>query len=125
MVLNTIEESEVPEYFMVGTVAYARKPADSVGQVILVRAGHHPKVRITKCYYDVLAYATAADVIALEEEGGTDHATLTGGAAIGVNVDATITDDIFEKNEAICYNLTTDGNAANAGIFFVQFESIH
>lgn len=126
MTISTIEESEIPEYFSVFTLIHHRKPADSVGQVVLAAPGHHPKCRIARASYNVLAYSTAADVIAIEDGDGTDAATVTGGAAIGVSVDFTlVAGQVFERNEAICVNLTTDGNAANAGIVTIQCESIH
>ena len=126
MTISTIEESEIPEHYSVFTLVHNRKPADAVGQVILAAAGHHPKCRIARASANVLAYSTAADVIAIEDGDGNDAATVTAGAAIGVSVDFTlIAGQVFERNEAIAVNLTTDGNAANATVVTIQLESIH
>ncbi len=126
MSISLIEETEIPEYFSVFTLVYCRKPADGTGQVILAAPGHHPKCRIARATVVVLAYSTTQDVIAIEDGDGNDAATVTAGTAIGVAVDFTlIAGQVFERNEAIAYNLTTDGNAANADIIFVQLESIH
>ncbi len=126
MVISTIEESEIPEHFSIFTLVYCRKPADAVGAVTLAAPGHHPKCRIARAQVVVLAYSTAADVIAIEDGDGNDAATVTAGTAIGVSTDFTlIPGQVFERNEAIRYNLTTDGDAANADIIFVQLESIH
>jgi hypothetical protein len=130
MSISTIEESEIPEHFSIFTLVHFRKPADGTGTVILSAAGHHPKCRLVKGQSVVLAYSTAADVAALERGSGEDVATVTTGAAIGISVDFTIapaagTKNVFEKNEDIVFNLTTDGNAANADIFAFTFESIH
>ncbi len=128
--LNQIEENEIPEHFSLFTLVHFRKPADGVGTVTLSAAGHHPKCRLVKGQSVVLAYSTAADVAVLERGTGEDVASVTCGAAIGVSVDFTIapaagTENVFEKNEDIVFNLTTDGNAANADIFAFTFESIH
>jgi len=66
------------------------------------------------------------DVLAIEETTtGTDHATVSAGTTVNIKTAFTITDDVFERNEGIAVNLTTDGNAANATWVIAQFESIH
>jgi hypothetical protein len=125
MTLNSIEPAEIPEYFVTGCLTYFRSTADAVGQTVLLAAGKHPKLRITRADVFVIAYSTAADVFAIEEQGGTDHGTVTAGAVAGLKTAFSITDDIFEANEAVCINLTTDGNALNAAIISIYFESIH
>ena len=126
MAINTIEENEMPEHYSLFTLTHNRKPADGVGQVVLAAPGHHPKCRIVSVKHTVLAYAAAVDVFAVEDGDGNDAATLDGGAAIGISTEgALVAGQVFERNEAICANLTTDGNAANAGILTVLLESIH
>lgn len=130
MSISTIEESEIPESFSIFTLVHFRKPADAVGRVLLSAAGHHPKCRLVKGQSVVLAYNASADVAAIERGSGEDVATVTCGAAIGVSVDYTIapaagTKNTFERNEDIYFNLTTDGDAANADIHAFTFESIH
>ena len=126
MAISTIEENEMPEHYSLFTLVHSRKPADSVGQVVLAAAGHHPKCRIASAHYTVLAYTAVADQVAVEDGDGNDAATVTGGSAIGISVNMDlIAGQVFERNEAICANLTVDGDAANAGVLFVTLESIH
>jgi hypothetical protein len=125
MTINTIEESELPEYQTVFTLVHFRGTDGSVGQTVLSAAGHHPKVRMTKAVAVPIAYSTATDVFAIEETTGADHATVSSGTTVNIPTAFTITDDVFERNEGICVNLTTDGNAANATLIFATFESIH
>ncbi|HWQ95927.1 MAG TPA: hypothetical protein VN368_01005 [Candidatus Methylomirabilis sp.] len=130
MSISTVEENQIPESYSLFTLVHFRKPADGTGAVTLAAAGRHPKCRLVKGQSVVLAYSTAADVAALERGSGEDVATVTCGAAIGVSADFTIapaagTKNVFERDEDIVFNLTTDGNAANADIFAFTFESIH
>lgn len=127
MSISTIEESEIPEHFDVFTLVHCRKPADAVGSNTLAAPGHHPKCRIVKVESVCLAYSTAADVYDIEDgDGNLATAASTVGAAIGVSAEATlVAGQVFERNEAIVHELTTDGNAANAYIVFVTCESIH
>lgn len=124
--MEITQNDNLEEYQSVWTDLHFRKPADAAGQVVIRAAGHHPRCRITKVTYDVLAYANVADQFVIEELNGTDHTTAVAcGTAIGVATDMTITDDIFERNEAICFNLTVDGDPANAGIIAIRCESVH
>lgn len=126
MTISTIEESEIPEMFGVFTVVHARKPADAVGAVQLVAAGHHPKCRIKTVVAMPLVYANAVDIFAVEDGEGNDAATISAGAGIGISTTATvISGQVFERNESINVNLTTDGDATNATLVFVQLETIH
>ena len=123
---SMVEESEIPEGMSVFTLTHNRKPADSTGQVVLCKPGHHPKCRLQSFKSMCLAYSTAVDVAAVEDGDGTDAATISAGAAIGISTEGTLVQgQVFERNEAICINLTTDGNAANATIFTLQMENCH
>lgn len=127
MSISQLEESELPEHYSVFTLVHARDPADSTGQVVLSAPGHHPKCRLADLKVVVTAYSTAVDVGAIEDGDGNDAATFTCAAVVGSKQTAKtiIQGQVFERNEAICVNLTTDGNAANAFLLFATFESIH
>jgi hypothetical protein len=127
MSISTIEESEIPEHYSVFTLVHARDPADATGQTVLSAPGHHPKCRIADLKVVVTAYSTAVDVGAIEDGDGNDAATFTCAAVVGSKQTAKtiISGQVFERNEAIVHNLTTDGNAANAYLCFVTLESIH
>ncbi len=126
MVIQTIEESEIPEHNSVFMLVHARKPADGVGAVQIAAPGHHPKCRISRVIAVPLVYLTAVDVFAIEDGDGNDAATISSGAGLGISTEGTlVAGQVFERNEAIKVNLTTDGDATNATLVFVQLESIH
>lgn len=130
MTISTIEESELPESMVPFTVYHCRSPADSVGQVVISAAGHHPKCRLVRANYIAIVYSTAVDVLAIERGSGEDVATVSGAAVTGTPAAFTIapaaaTKNSFERNEDIAVNLTTDGNAANSGLALMTFENIH
>ena len=127
MAISTLEPTEFPEHNFPFELIHNRKPADAIGQVVLCAGGHHPKCRLVSMKYMVVVYTGAADVF-VAEDGTGNNATqdLTGGAAIGVETTCTlIQGQVFERNEGICINMTTDGDNANAGILTLQLESIH
>lgn len=69
------------------------------------------------------------DVFAIERGSGEDVATATAAAVNMTPVAFTIapaagTKNVFEKNEDICVNLTTDGHANNAALVIMTFENI-
>ena len=126
MTISTIEESEIPEHNSIFTVVHARKPADAVGVTQLLAPGHHPKCRLVSVKAMPLVYANAVDVFAVEDGDGNDAATISAGAGIGISTTGTlIAGQVFERNESVNVNLTTDGDATNATLVFVQLESIH
>lgn len=127
MSLSQVEEAEIPDHYSIFTLVHLRDPADAVGQVVLAHPGHHPKCRLVDVKAAVLAYSTAVDIFAIEDGDGNDAATVTCAATVGSKQTAKtlIEGQVFERNEAICLNLTTDGNAANAFIATMTFESIH
>jgi len=127
--MKEIDASELPN--MTFTLVAFRSPADSVGQVIFPggESGNHRKCKLLKAVATALAYSTAADVIAIERGSGEDVATVTSSATVGTPVAATIapaagTKNQFEVDEEICYNLTTDGNAANATMITATFVTV-
>lgn len=127
MSISTLEGDEIPEHLVLFELVHNRKPADSVGQVILSHPGHHPKCRVVSMKHVVFAYTAAPDVF-VAEDGDGNNATedLTGGDALGVSSECTLIEgQVFERNEAICVNMTTDGDNANAGILTLLLESIH
>jgi len=71
----------------------------------------------------------AQDVFSIERGSGEDVATAT---AAAVNMTAVVftiapaagTKNVFERNEDICVNLTTDGHAANAALVIATFENV-
>jgi len=71
----------------------------------------------------------AADVLAIELGSGVDIATATASATLGTPVAFTIAPasgkNVFERNDDICVNLTTDGAATNACLVMMTFENIH
>ncbi|MFZ3385318.1 MAG: hypothetical protein WA144_15465 [Candidatus Methanoperedens sp.] len=122
----TIDPSEIPEYQSLYTMVYFRGTDQAVGVTEMVAPGHHPKYRMKFAWALPQAYSTATDVLSIEEvTTGTDHATVSAGTTVNIKTAFTITDDVFERNEGIAVNLTTDGNAANATWVIAQFESIH
>ncbi len=128
MTISLIEESEIPENYVVGSMTVIRSTADGVGTKTIFASGHHPKLRLVSVRYFATAYSTTADAMAIEDAAGTDYATLAQGSAptaAGTDAAFTISDPVVERNEVVNYNLVTDGNAANAGLIIVQFESIH
>jgi hypothetical protein len=126
MTISVIDASQLPEYTSLYTLVHFRGTDGVVGPTTMVAAGHHPKFRMTKAYAVPIAYSTATDVFAIEETTtGTDHATVSAGTTVNIATNFTITDDVFERNEGIAVNLTTDGNAANATLIVAQFESIY
>lgn len=127
MAKSTVEENEIPEHYGVFSLTHNRKPADAVtDKFVLAHPGHHPKCRIVSVKHTVLVYNASVDVFAVEDGDGNDAAVLTAGAAIGISTEGTLTaGQVFERNEAIVALLTTDGDAANAGILTVLMETIH
>jgi hypothetical protein len=131
MGITMIDPGEFPETGVFNLIAI-RSPADATGQVIFPggEAQNHPKCKLIKCVVIPLAYSTAIDVIAIERGSGEDVATVSAAAVVGTPATATIapaaaTKNSFEVNEDICYNLTTDGNAANATIIICTMKNIH
>ncbi len=127
--MNLIDGSELPTSTF--ALIAVRSPADGVGQAVFPggEAGNHRKCRLLKAVATPLAYSTAADVIAIERGSGEDVATVTAAAVVGTPTAATIapaagTKNQFAADEDICYNLTTDGNAANATMIVATFVTI-
>lgn len=126
MSIATLEEDELPEHYMLFELTHNRKPADSTGQVVLCEPGHHPKCRLVYVKLMTLVYG-AADAFMVEDGDGNDAiVSLAQGTAIGISVEATLIEgQVFERNEAICVNLTGDGGATEASIMTLLLESIH
>lgn len=127
--VEKIEMADLPDQ-QPFTVFYPHIAAQATGQNTMIAPGHHPKCRLVKASYAMLAYATGASVMAIERGSGEDVATLTTPTALGVSAAATIapaagTTNVFEVNESICVNLTTQGSTTNAGILLATFETIH
>jgi len=125
MTLSKVDQNELPEYLVPFSVVYMATVAGATGQVVLVAPGHHPKCRLVKAVITSEAYSTAADVYAIEDGDGNDAATGTQSATVNTPVTMTLVPgQYFDRNEAICINRTTVGNAANACFILAQFESI-
>lgn len=123
---SIVDENQIPEHFGVFTLTHNRKPADATGNTVLAHAGHHPKCRLVSVKAMPLVYDTAVDVFAIQDGDAVVAATISSGDAIGISTEGTLVEgQVFERNEAIICDLTTDGNAANATIVTALFETIH
>lgn len=126
---SQIDPAELPAQTF--TLVAFRSPADGTGQVIFPggESGNHRKCKLLKAVAVPLAYSTAVDVVAIERGSGEDVATVTVASTVGTPAVATIapaagTKNQFDVDEEICYNLTTDGNAANATMIVATFVTI-
>lgn len=125
MAISKIEQNELPEYLVPFDLVYWATIGGSTGQVTLREAGKHPKCRLVSAEVVSIAYDTAADVYAIEDGDGNDAATGTQSATANTPVSFTVNrSNYFDKDEAICINRTTVGNAANACLIIAHFESI-
>lgn len=126
MTKSVVEEADVPEHYGVFSLTHNRKPADAVGNTVLAHAGHHPKCRLVSVKAMPIVYDSAVDVFAVQDGDAVVAATISSGAAIGVSTEGTLVEgQVFNRNEAIVCDLTTDGNALNATIVTALFETIH
>ena len=128
MTISKIEQNELPESYSVFTLYHARDPAHAIGQVVISASGHHPKCRLVRAVV-ISLIQVASDVIVIERQSGEDVASATASTTEMTPVVFTIapaagTKNVFERNEDICINLTTDGDATNSALVLMTFESI-
>lgn len=120
-----MDQDELPEYVVVGTVQHGFKTADAPGKTTLLAAGHHPKLRITKANVTLLAAATtqATAVIELGSDG-TDLVTGLDTGTSAATVAGTVVDGLtVARNDAVVLNVATSG-ATVVALFDCQFESV-
>jgi len=124
MSVSKVDQNELPEYLVPFTLVFYGTIAGATAVTVLAAAGHHPKCRLVRGQIYSVAYSTAADTIAIEDGGGTDAATATQSTTANTATALTLVQDqYFDRNEAICISRTV-GNAGNAILVEVQFESI-
>ena len=122
-----LEANEIPEYQSVWSIAAVQEVAGTTGsRQTLCAAGHHPKCRLVRGDVITLAWGAADDSLLVEDGDGNDASDDLDqhGTVHGVTSFTPIPGQVFERNEAIML-LRTVGNAANASITTVTFESIH
>ena len=124
--ISTIEESEIPQFYLARSIVWVVPPNTTNGTTFqLIAAGHHPRMRLVKAQSTATVYATAPLDITLEEEDGTDHATVASSATVFTPVDFTITDNVWESDESVFAHVTDQGSATNTAIVSLYFEAIH
>ena len=130
MSISTVEEKEIPEYFGVFTLVRTTAPNEGAGIVEICAAGHHPKCRIIRAEVVPFVYASAADVIDVQNGDGTTLLTgdMTASATVFTKTAGVVLTGeagIIERNEAILMDIETQGSATNVTQLVATFESVH
>jgi len=120
-----MDQDELPEYMVVGSVHHGFKTADAPGKTTLLAAGHHPKLRIVKADVTLLAEATTQATAQIElGSDGTDLVTgLDTGTAVATVAGTVVPGLTVPRNDAVVLNVLTSG-ATVAALFDCQFESV-
>lgn|GEM_PF-6509064 len=125
MTISKVEQNELPEYLVVGTVIKGYKTADGTGSITLLAAGHHPKIRIVRAGVTLLAGAAQVQATITKGDGTTTLVSgLNSGTTSGVTTEGTVdASKYLDRYDSLLLVPSAAGTTVTA-LFWAQLESI-